>query len=123
MSLLRRSIPAVAAAALLLTVAAPSRASAQATKADLIADFERMRVNVLAMVDSMPEAGLRTAPTPDVRDFAEQIEHVVIGSVNLIASGVDADRVPLGLDPEVYLNEGPSSSAWWTSGSTGCARC
>jgi hypothetical protein len=95
----------VAGAAVLLTVAAQSSALGQTPKDKFIADFERMRTNVLAMVDSMPAAGLRTAPTPGVRDFAEQIEHVVIGNVNLIASGIDADRTPLGLDKEVYLND------------------
>lgn len=80
-------------------------AAAQNTSERYVAAFERMRTNVLAMVDSMPAAGLRTAPTPGVRDFAEQIEHVALGNVNLIASGVDADRTPLGLDKEVYLND------------------
>jgi hypothetical protein len=95
----------VAGAAVLLTLVAQSPARGQTPKDKFIADFERMRTNVLAMVDSMPAAGLRTAPTPGVRDFAEQIEHVVIGNVNLIASGIDADRTPLGLDKEVYLND------------------
>lgn len=99
-----RTIRAACAAAL-LTIAGQSAVLGQVPKDKLIADFERMRVNVLAMVDSMPATGLRTAPTPDVRDFAEQIEHVVIGNVNLIASGIDADRTPLGLDKEVYLND------------------
>ena len=92
-------------AAALLTLTTQSTALAQAPKETYIADFERMRINVLAMVDSMPAAGLRTAPTEGVRDFAEQIEHVVVGNVNLIASGIDADRIPLGLDKEVYLND------------------
>ena len=78
---------------------------AQSSAEHYVADFERMRTNVLAMVDSMPAAGLRTAPTEGVRDFAQQIEHVAIGNVNLIASGIDADRIPLGLDREVYLND------------------
>lgn len=94
-----------ACVALLLTLAAQSPALGQTPKEKFVADFERMRTNVLAMVDSMPAAGLRTAPTPGVRDFAEQIEHVVIGNVNLIESGIDADRIPLGLDKEVYLND------------------
>lgn len=101
----RFSLRAAACGALLLTLAAQAPALGQTPKDKFIADFERMRTNVLAMVDSMPAAGLRSAPTPDVRDFAEQIEHVVIGNVNLIASGIDADRVPLGLDKEVYLND------------------
>jgi hypothetical protein len=95
----------VACAAVLLVVAAQSPVRAQTPQAKFIADFERMRTNVLAMVDSMPATGLRSAPTPGVRDFAQQIEHVVIGNVNLIASGIDADRIPLGLDKEVYLND------------------
>jgi hypothetical protein len=88
-----------------LTLAAISPATAQTPKEKFIADFERMRTNVLAMVDSMPAAGLRSSPTPDVRDFAQQIEHVAIGNVNLIASGVDADRTPLGMEADVYLND------------------
>lgn len=92
------------ALAALLTLVPPS-ASAQDFRERFVADFERMRVNVLAMVDSMPAAGLRSAPTEGVRDFAQQIEHVVIGNVNLIASGIDADRIPLGLDPDTYLND------------------
>lgn len=78
---------------------------AQTPKEKFIADFERMRVNTLAMVDSMPAAGLRSAPTEGVRDFAQQIEHIAIGSVNLVASGIDADRTPLGMEAEVYLND------------------
>jgi hypothetical protein len=91
--------------ALLLTLAAQSAALAQSPKEKYVADFERMRGNVLAMVDSMPASGLRSAPTKGVRNFAEQIEHVVVGNVNLIASGIDADRTPLGIDKEVYLND------------------
>ena len=91
--------------ALALMLAAQSSALAQSPKEKYVADFERMRKSVLAMVDSMPAAGLRSAPTPGVRNFAEQIEHVVVGNVNLIASGIDADRTPLGIDKEVYLND------------------
>lgn len=97
----RRPVPLL----LFLALAAAAPASAQDSRSTYIADFERMRANVLAMVDSMPAEGLRSTPTPGVRDFAEQIEHVVIGNVNLIASGIDADRIPLGLDKEVYLND------------------
>lgn len=99
----RRPILSLPTPLLLLLLTTP--AAAQSPVESYVADFERMRVNVLAMVDSMPAAGLRTAPTEGVRDFAEQIEHVAIGNVNLIASGVDADRIPLGLEKEVYLND------------------
>lgn len=94
-----------AVSSLLMVMAAAAPMLAQNTPDGYVADFERMRVNVLAMVDSMPTEGLRTAPTPGVRDFAQQIEHLSIGNVNLIASGIDAERIPLGLEAEVYLND------------------
>lgn len=87
------------------TLLAAAPATAQHTKEHYVAAFERMRINVLGMVDSMPATGLRTAPTTGVRDFAQQIEHAALGNVNLIASGIDADRTPLGLDKETYLND------------------
>src|SRR5687768_14396514 len=61
----------------------PTMALGQSSKEKYVADFERMRASVLAMVDSMPAAGLRSAPTPGVRNFAEQIEHVVVGNVHV----------------------------------------
>lgn len=102
---MKHSLFRLPVAALLLLLAAQSSALAQSPKEKYVADFERMRASVLGMVDSMPAAGLRSAPTPGVRNFAEQIEHVVVGNVNLIASGIDADRTPLGIDKEVYLND------------------
>ena len=89
------------ALALLLVTATAS--VAQDVRASFLNDFERQRANVLAYVDAMPEAGLRTAPTDGVRDFAQQIEHIVGGAVNITASGVDRSATGLG-DPEVYLN-------------------
>ena len=92
----------LAAAALAVLTAGP--AAAQDMKAALIDDFERQRGNVLGMVDVMPESGLRTAPTEGVRDFAQQIEHVVQGNVGIIQSGYDRPVDLPQLDPEVYLN-------------------
>jgi uncharacterized protein YheU (UPF0270 family) len=85
---------------LLLTTTA---VAAQDMKESFLNDFERQRTNVLAYVDAMPDAGLRTAPTEGVRDFAQQIEHIVGGAVNIVGSGVDRSGTDIG-DPEVYLN-------------------
>ena len=77
---------------------------AQDMRAALADDFERQRNNVLGMVDAMPESGLRTSPTEGVRDFAEQIEHVVQGNVGIISSGYDRPVDIPEMDPETYLN-------------------
>ena len=90
-----------AALALAVLTAAPT--AAQDMRAALMDDFERMRGNVLMMIDAMPESGLRTAPTDGVRDFAQQIEHVVMGNVSIIGSGVDRPASGLG-DADTYLN-------------------
>ena len=78
--------------------------AAQDMTAALADDFERQRANVLGMVDAMPDAGLRTAPTEGVRDFAQQIEHVVQGNVGIISSGYDRPVDVEQMNPEVYLN-------------------
>ena len=78
--------------------------AAQDMTAALADDFERQRANVLGMVDAMPDAGLRSAPTEGVRDFAQQIEHVVQGNVGIISSGYDRPVDVEQMDPEVYLN-------------------
>lgn len=99
--MMTRSHLSLAVCALAVLTAAP--VAGQDMRVALMDDFERMRGNVLMMIDAMPESGLRTAPTEGVRDFAEQIEHVVMGNVSIIGSGVDRPASGLG-DPEVYLN-------------------
>lgn len=103
------------ALALTAALACAAPAAAQDLRASFLNDFERQRANVLAYVDAMPDAGLRTAPTEGVRDFAQQIEHIVGGAVNIVASGVDRSANDLG-DPEVYLNDKEALKAFVNAG-------
>jgi hypothetical protein len=91
----------VLSAALIAASAAP--VAAQDMKASILDDFRRMRENTLMMIDAMPESGLRSAPTDGVRDFAQQIEHVVQGTVSIVGTGLDRPAPGYG-NPEVYLN-------------------
>lgn len=90
--------------ALALAALCTAPLAAQDMRAALMDDFERQRGNVLGMVDAMPESGLRSAPTEGVRDFAQQIEHVVQGNLGIIGSGFDRPVGIDGFDPEAYLN-------------------
>ena len=96
-----RLIYALAAAALMVAPAL----QAQELKNSLLNDFERQRANVLGMVEAMPDEGLRTAPTDGVRDFVQQIEHVVQGNIGIIRSGYDRPVEIPEVDPQVYLND------------------
>jgi hypothetical protein len=63
--------------------------SAQAgPSATALADWQRDKTNVLAYVDAMPESALTFRPTPGVRTFAEQIDHVVATNVDVAAQAL-----------------------------------
>jgi hypothetical protein len=78
---------------------------AQAPRDHMAADWERHRTNVVNYVEAMPESGFGFRPTPDVRTFAEQIEHIVTDHVGIVGTVFHReDRPDLG-DPERYLQE------------------
>ncbi|MGH7539677.1 MAG: DinB family protein [Gemmatimonadota bacterium] len=89
--------------------ALPGRASPQEGAALDVASIRAMlrkgldthRQMDIAFVRAIPDSALRWAPTPGVRDFAQQIEHIVIDNV-LIASG---GQMPSYGNPEDYLND------------------
>ena len=103
----------VTAASAAMLLAAPAAAQMNAALAD---DFERQRNNVLGMVEAMPESGLRSAPTEGVRDFAQQIEHIVQGNIGIIRSGYDRPFEIPETNPEVYLNSKEALAAYVNTG-------
>ena len=69
---------------LLLALLPPARAVAQASP-DLLADWERNRASVLAYIDAMPDSATGYRPTPGVRTFAEQFDHIVTTNLEVAA--------------------------------------
>lgn len=59
----------------------------------------------LAFIAAIPDSALRWAPTPGVRDFAQQIEHIALDNPLLVAAGLPDEDAPTFGDPEVYLND------------------
>jgi hypothetical protein len=51
--------------------------AAQTDKATALADWQRTKTNVLHYVDAMPDSLMTYRPTPGVRTFAQQIDHIV----------------------------------------------
>ena len=83
------------------------RRTSQSSPLSLRSDWEHQRRHLLAVIDSATPAMLGFRPTPGVRTFAEQIDHVARVAA-LITRGVIADRPwPDGLDADTasYLHD------------------
>lgn len=102
---------AATAACLLSSDALAQTGGARATldvetvRAWLINGFEQHRAMDVEFIRAIPDSALRWAPTPGVRDFAEQIEHIVLDNVMFVARGVVGERAPAFGDEEIYLND------------------
>lgn len=67
--------------------------------------LERHRAMDTAYVRAVPDSALRWSYSPEVRDYAEQVEHIVVDNVRIVAQAApDADPPSLG-DTAVYLND------------------
>jgi hypothetical protein len=71
---------------ILLLSAAPPLLRAQAGPyPDLLADWQRNRTTVLAYIDAMPDSAAGFRPTPGVRTFAQQFDHIVTTNLEVAA--------------------------------------
>lgn len=107
-----RRAPALAVSALLAAAGTPG-ADAQVPKELLLGDLERDRRNVLAFIDAMPDSLLRFRPTPGVRDFTRQIEHICVDNMRIVSTALrdGADPPTLG-DPALYLDDREALREW-----------
>lgn len=114
----RRPVPALlfaalaSAVALSATACGPADAPGERSAVDadslrgvLIRGFEQGRAVDRAFVRAIPDTALRWAPTEDVRDFAEQVEHAVLDNVRIVAMGVAEEEPPALGDTADYLND------------------
>ena len=73
---------------------------------DLLADWQRNRTTVLAYIDAMPDSATGFRPTPGVRTFAEQFEHIVTTNLEVAAVALRGLKAPPQLgDSAVYLHD------------------
>lgn len=85
------------------TTAGVAQSPPQAT---ILADWERARANVLRYVDAAPDSMMGYRPTPGVRTFAQQIQHVVESNVDVGAMAVRGlPGAPVIGDTAHYLHE------------------
>lgn len=74
-------------------------------RALLIRGVEQHKTMDVEFVRAIPDTALRWAPTPGVRDFAQQIEHIVLDNVMFVARGVRGEPAPSFGDTAAYLND------------------
>jgi uncharacterized damage-inducible protein DinB len=92
---------------LLLLTLTPSLAAAQtAVPKDLLADWQRNRTTVLAYIAAMPDSATGYRPTPGVRTFAEQFDHIVSTNLDVAAIALRSLKAaPTLVDTAVYLHD------------------
>jgi uncharacterized damage-inducible protein DinB len=90
----------------MMLLAAPGLVHAQSgPNRDLLADFQRNRDVVLAYIDAMPDSASDYRPTPGVRTFAGQFDHIVSTNLDVAALALRGLKAPPALgDSAVYLH-------------------
>src|SRR4051794_3354404 len=101
-----------AAAGAQSTTAKPASATQPAASAPslpkeiMLVDWERQKKNVLAYIDVMPDSAITFAPTPGVRNFAQQIQHFVGTNTEIAAVVLKGLKAPPALgDTAAYLHK------------------
>ncbi len=89
--------------AILAATAAPVL-HAQGDKATILADWQRLKDNNLRYLDAMPDSGLSFRPTPGVRNFAEQMQHIVESNADVGAYIKNVSPTPAFGDSAQYLH-------------------
>ena len=95
---------------LLVSQAAVAQTTAYPT---MLADWQRDNGNVLAYVAAMPDSAITYRPTPGVRTFAEQIDHIVISNVEIAAIALlGEEKVPVLGDKAKFLHDKAALQAY-----------
>ena len=87
--------------------AATFQARAQVPPRDvMLADFTRVKATLLAYIDAAPDSMLGFRPTPGVRSFAQQVQHIVESHVDVGALALRGlPRSPVLGDSARYLHD------------------
>lgn len=91
---MRRLLSCLAFATLLAPAARAQGGTAVLPKADMLVDWERSKSNVLAYIDAMPESAMGFMPTPGVRTFASQFDHLISTHAQVAATALRGLKEP-----------------------------
>ena len=74
-------------------------------RAVLLHGLEQHKQMDIEFTQAIPDSALRWKPTPEVRDFAQQIEHIAVDNANFMVWGGIRERLPTWGDTTMYLND------------------
>lgn len=77
----------------------------EAIRAILLNGLEQHKQMDIEFTQAIPDSALRWKPTPEVRDFAQQIHHIAVDNANFVVWGGIRDMLPTFGDTAVYLND------------------
>ncbi|TFG54318.1 MAG: DinB family protein [Gemmatimonadales bacterium] len=77
----------------------------ESIRALLLQGLEQGKAMDIDFARAIPDSALRWAPTPEVRDFAEQVEHTAVDNALFVALGILNVPMPSFGDTAVYLND------------------
>jgi hypothetical protein len=109
--MLRASVARLVLYAFTVTVPAATLAAqtGMPPRSIMLVDWERQKKNVLAYIDAMPDSAITFAPTPGVRNFAQQIEHFVGTNTEIAAITLRGLKQPPALgDTAAYRHKKPA---------------
>lgn len=92
----------------LACIFAPTLLAAQTpSRFALLDDWEHQRRHILAVIDSATPAMMTFRPTPGVRTFAEQVQHVATVAAMIVGGAIAGTTVPPDLagDSAVVLHD------------------
>jgi len=89
-----------------LVGATPVAAQTGGLSPDVLADWQRNRSTVLSYIDAMPDSATGFRPTPGVRTFAQQFDHIVSTNLDVAAIALRGLKAsPQFGDSAVYLHD------------------
>ena len=80
----------------------------------LLFGFEQNKLMDIEFARAIPDSALRWKPTPEVRDFAEQVRHIARDYTLFIAGPVFGIERPTFGDSGAYLNDKEVLAHWVT---------
>jgi hypothetical protein len=77
----------------------------EAIRAILLHGLEQHKQMDIEFTQAIPDSALRWKPTPEVRDFAQQIHHIAVDNANFVVWGGIREMGPTLGDTAVYFND------------------